>query len=130
MDKLTKAEEQVMQVLWRLEQAFLKELMAEMPEGTHQSTVSTVLRILHEKGYASHERFGKAHRYFPLVKKEEYARAYFGSFLDRYFNGSFPQMLSFFHRKGDLDLEDLDTVMRLAEEEDKGKGERSDRGEQ
>jgi BlaI family transcriptional regulator, penicillinase repressor len=126
MEKLTKAEEQVMQVLWKLEQAFLKEVMAEMPSETHQSTVSTILRILHEKGYASHERFGKAHRYYPLVKKEEYARAYLGSFLERYFNGSFAQMLSFFHRKGDLDLADLDDVMRLAEGEEKEKGDRSD----
>jgi len=117
MQKLTKAEEQLMQVLWDLDGAFLKDIMEALPEPKpNQSTVSTILRILKEKGFINYERFGKSHRYFPLVEKGVYARAYFGQFLDGYFNGSFSQMLSFFHKKGDLNLKDLDEVVRLADE--------------
>lgn len=120
MQKLTKAEEQLMQVLWSLGPAFLKEIMDAVPEPKpSQSTVSTLLRILREKGFVDYEAFGKSHRYFTLVSKETYASEYLSHFLDRYFNGSFKQMLSFFHRKGELNLQDLDEVMRMAEEGDR-----------
>ncbi len=117
--KLTKAEEQLMQVLWDLGPAFLKEIMEAFPAPKpKQSTVSTILRILREKGFVDYEAFGKSHRYFTKVSKETYAREYLSHFLDGYFDGSFRQMLSFFHRKGDLNLKDLDEVMRLAEDDE------------
>lgn len=117
--KLTKAEEQLMQVLWDLGPAFLKEIMEAFPAPKpKQSTVSTILRILREKGFVDYEAFGKSHRYFTKVSKETYAREYLSHFLDGYFDGSFRQMLSFFHRNGDLNLKDLDEVMRLAEDDE------------
>ena len=117
--KLTRAEEELMQVLWRLEKGFLKEILAELSEPKpKQSTVSTVLKIMEEKGFVGHETYGKAHQYFPVVSKEDYARFYFDSFLGRYFEGSFQRLLSFFHKQGDLGLEELDEIMdRLRQQE-------------
>ena len=116
MQKLTKAEEQLMQVLWDLEKAFLKDIMEAYPEPKpKQSTVSTVIRILKEKGFIDHNTYGKTHEYFPSVSKEEYAKYYFGSFLSNYFDGSFKQLINFFHKEGQLDMKDLDEIL---EEED------------
>lgn len=112
MQKLTKAEEQLMQVLWDLEEAFLKDIMEAYPAPKpKQSTVSTVLRILKEKEFVDHRTFGKAHQYYPLVSKEAYAKYYFGNFLSSYFDGSFKQLLHFFHKEGDLSMEDLDELL-------------------
>ena len=117
MQKLTKAEEQLMQVLWDLEDAFLKEIMPAIPEPKpSQSTVSTVLRILEQKEFVAHRVFGKVHQYYPLVEKDVYAKQYFQQFLGKYFEGSFSKLLSFFHREGEIDLKDLDQVMRQMED--------------
>ncbi|RMG29903.1 MAG: BlaI/MecI/CopY family transcriptional regulator [Bacteroidetes bacterium] len=112
MQKLTRAEEQMMQVLWQLDKAFLKEIMEAYPQPKpKQSTVSTVLRILEEKGFVAHHTYGKAHQYYPLVSKEAYARYYFGSFLNNYFDGSFKKLLHFFHKEGDISMQELDDLM-------------------
>ncbi|MEM9987066.1 MAG: BlaI/MecI/CopY family transcriptional regulator, partial [Bacteroidota bacterium] len=103
------------QVLWDLGPAFLKEIMTNFPEPKpNQSTVSTLLRILRDKQFVDYEVFGKSHRYQALVSKESYAQEYFSHFLRGYFGGSFRQMLSFFHQKGELSIKDLDEVMKLA----------------
>ncbi|MEO1451288.1 MAG: BlaI/MecI/CopY family transcriptional regulator, partial [Bacteroidota bacterium] len=93
MQKLTRAEEQLMQVIWELENAFLKEIMAAIPAPKpSQSTVSTVLRILKEKGFVDYHVIGKIHQYFPLVPKEAYAKVFFQQFLGKYFEGSFQKL--------------------------------------
>ena len=115
---LTKAEEQLMQILWKLEKAFLKEILDAYPERPKQSTVSTLLKILEGRGYVDHHVFGKVHQYYPLVEKEVYAREQFGGFLSKYFDGSFQKMLSFFHGKGDLDIEELDELLEKLREGD------------
>lgn len=117
MQKLTKAEEQMMQLLWKLEKAFLKEIIEAYPEPKpKKSTISTVLRILEEKGFIRHESFGKVYQYIPVVTKEHYAKFYFGSFLTGYFDGSFQKLLSFFYKEGDLSMETLDALMEMSEE--------------
>lgn len=118
MQKLTKAEEQIIQVLWDLGDAFLKELMDAIPAPKpSQSTVSTILRILEKKGFVAHRSFGKSFQYYPLVQKEEYAREYFGNYLENYFGGSFKKMLSFFVAKEDLDLNTLNELLDETESE-------------
>ena len=113
MQKLTKAEEDLMQVIWDLDQAFLKDIMDAIPEPKpKQSTVSTVIRFLEEKGFVDHEVFGRTHRYFPVVKKEDYARKHFHQFLGNYFDGSFQKLLSYFSKQGDLDLKDIDALLK------------------
>ncbi|RMG54250.1 MAG: BlaI/MecI/CopY family transcriptional regulator [Bacteroidetes bacterium] len=118
MQKLTKAEEELMQVLWDLDRAFLKELMAAIPEPKPaQSTVLTVLRILESKGFVAHEAYGRAFQYYPVVSKEAYAKAYFRQFLGKYFDGSAKRLLSFFSQEGEIDLQDLDEVLKQARDE-------------
>ena len=118
MQKLTKAEEQLMQVLWGLEKAFMKDLMAAIPEPKpSQSTVSTVLRVLEQKGFVAHDVYGKIHQYYPLVEKEAYAKLYFNQFLGKYFEGSFQKLLSFFHKEGDIQLSELDEILQNLEED-------------
>lgn len=118
MQKLTKAEEQLMQVLWGLEKAFMKDLMEAIPEPKpSQSTVSTVLRVLEKKGFVAHHVYGKIHEYYPLVEKDAYAKVYFSQFLGNYFEGSFHKLLSFFHKEGDIQLSDLDQIMKKLDAE-------------
>lgn len=118
MQKLTRAEEQLMQIIWKLEKAFLKEIMQELPEPKpKQSTVSTIIKILGDKGFISHNTFGKSHQYYPLVEKDSYAKAYFQQFLGKYFDGSFNRLLSFFHKEGEIDLKDLDEILKKLDKE-------------
>ena len=100
MQELTKAEEKIMQLLWEVEQAFVKELIEKI-EGKKPSytTVSTIIRILETKKFVGHKAYGNTHHYFPLVSREDYAKFVTRSVLDRYFDGSFKKLVSFFAKK-------------------------------
>lgn len=122
MQKLTKAEEEIMHVLWELEQAFVKEIIAKMPDPKPKySTVATVMRILTDKGFTSYEQFGNTYRYYPLVTKDAYSRATVKTVMSKYFDGSFRKMVSFFVSKEELDTKELDDLMQLLENERKKK---------
>lgn len=112
MKELTKAEEQVMQLLWRLEKAFVKDLVEEMsdPKPAY-NTVSTIVRILEKKGFVGHNAYGKTHEYFPLLTRDEYTRSYMKKFMRNYFSGSFKEMVSFFAREDNMSLSDFDDLM-------------------
>lgn len=113
---LTRAEEQVIQVLWQLNNAFVKEIIDELPEPTPAyNTVSTIIRILETKGFVSHEAFGKSHRYFPLISREEYKRFAAGKLLNNYFGNSVESMFSFFVKEEKIDLKEADEIMKLIE---------------
>ncbi|MEE4285931.1 MAG: BlaI/MecI/CopY family transcriptional regulator [Mariniphaga sp.] len=112
MKELTKAEEQVMQLLWKLEKAFVKDLIDEMPEPKPAyNTVSTIIRILEKKGFVGHNAYGKTHEYFPLVARDEYTRSFMKNFMRNYFSGSFKEMVSFFAKKDNMSLSDFDELM-------------------
>ncbi len=120
--KLTAAEEQIMQVLWQLQKAFVKEIIAELPEPKPAyNTVSTIVRILEGKGFAGHEAFGKSHRYFPLITKEEYSDFFMKSFISSYFSGSFEKMVSFFVKKNNVQPNDMESLLKHLEEARKNK---------
>lgn len=111
---LTKAEEQLMQVLWQLENAFVKEVIDELPEPKPAyNTVSTIIRILEVKGFIGHEAFGKAHKYHPLISKEEYKRHATEKLLGSYFENSVESMFSFFVKEEKLDLSDVDEILKM-----------------
>ncbi|MGQ8335233.1 BlaI/MecI/CopY family transcriptional regulator [Sunxiuqinia sp. A32] len=113
MKELTKAEEQVMQLLWKQEKAFVKELIEKMPEPKPAyNTVSTIVRILEKKGFVGYEAFGKTHRYFPLISKKEYTRKYMKNFMKGYFSNSFKEMVSFFAKEDNMSLSDLEELMK------------------
>ncbi|WP_207535811.1 BlaI/MecI/CopY family transcriptional regulator [Desertivirga arenae] len=114
--ELTKAEEQVMQVLWTLEKAFVKEIIDEIPEPKPAyNTISTIIRILETKGFVDHEAFGKSHRYFPLIGREEYKSYATEKLLSSYFGNSVENMFSFFVKKEKIDLKEADEIMKLIE---------------
>lgn len=112
MKELTKAEEQVMQYLWDLEKAFVKDIVDEMPEPKPAyNTVSTIVRILEKKGFIGHNAYGKTHEYYPLVSRKDYTRSFMKNFMRNYFSGSFQEMVSFFAREDKMSVSDLDELM-------------------
>jgi len=118
MKELTRAEEQIMQVLWRLGKGFVKDIVDELPDPKPAyNTVSTFVRILEKKGFVSHRAYGKTHEYFPLTSKDEYKKSYLKSFMKRYFGNSFQEMVSFFASDRDIGLEELEEIRKLLNEE-------------
>ncbi|WP_422350038.1 BlaI/MecI/CopY family transcriptional regulator [Flagellimonas sp.] len=118
MKQLTKAEEEVMQFLWKLEKANVASIIDELPEPKPAyNTVSTIIRILEDKGFVSHEKVGKGHLYFPLVRKEEYSNQSISKLVDGYFQGSFKSMVSFFMKKNDISLSELEEIMKTIKED-------------
>ncbi len=114
MKELTKAEEQIMQILWQLEKGFVKDVIDELPEPKPAyNTVSTIIRILETKGFVDHEAFGKSHQYFPLVSKEQYKSFATEKLLTNYFSNSVEKMFSFFVKKEKIDLQEADEILKL-----------------
>ena len=113
MDKqLTKAEEQLMQVLWELDEASVQDIINQLPEPKPAyNTVSTIIRILETKDFVSHKAKGRGHIYFPLVRKTDYSNQSLHKLVDGYFGGSFKSMVSFFVNKNDIDLKELETIL-------------------
>lgn len=110
---LTKAEEQVMQVLWKLNKAFLRELVEAMPlPKPHQNTVATLLKILIEKEFVGIELFGRMHQYYPLISKEVYSKATMKTMVKSYFEGSFSNAVSFMVKENNLSVEDLERLLK------------------
>jgi BlaI family transcriptional regulator, penicillinase repressor len=113
MKELTKAEEQIMQELWLLEKAFVKEIVDKLPEPKPAyNTVSTVIRILEKKGFVDHYAYGKTHQYFPLISKTDYTKSYFKNFLSGYFSNSFQEMVSFFAKEDKMTLSELEEIVK------------------
>lgn len=111
---LTRAEEQIMQIMWQIEKGFVKEVIEHLPTPKPAyNTVSTIIRILETKGFMGHKAFGKAHQYFPLVSKEEYKRYATTKLLGNYFENSVESMFSFFAKEDKLDLSDVDGILKM-----------------
>jgi BlaI family transcriptional regulator, penicillinase repressor len=109
---LTKAEEQIMQALWKTGPAFVKELIDAMPEPKpHYNTVSTLVKILIEKGFVDFKAYGKSHQYFALISKDDYSRNTMKSFVKGYFAGSFSEMVSFFVKEKDISVNELEQLL-------------------
>lgn len=116
--ELTKAEEQVMQILWDLERGFVKDIIEKIPEPKPAyNTVSTIVRILEKKGFVDHKAYGKTHEYFPLITKNEYTKGFMKSFVKNYFSNSFEKMVSFFAKEENLSIHELEELKKLMEKE-------------
>ena len=112
MKQLTKAEEEIMQVLWQLKRASVKSIIGLLPEPKPAyNTVSTIVRILESKGFVDYEKQGKGHIYFPLVEKASYSNQSINKLVDNYFQGSFKSMVSFFVQKNDVDVKDIENIL-------------------
>lgn len=115
--ELTRAEEQIMQQLWELEAAFVKEIIDRLPEPKPAyNTVSTIVRILESKGVVGHRAFGKSHQYYPLISKEEYRTFATRKLMQSYFDNSARDMLSFFLKEEKIGLNEADELMKLIRE--------------
>lgn len=118
MKELTKAEEQIMQILWKLERAFINDILDLLPAPKPAyNTVSTIVRILEKKGFVDHTAYGKTHEYFPLISKKDYTKTYFGHFMKNYFGNSYKEMVSFFTRDNNLDIHELEELKQAMAEE-------------
>lgn len=113
MQTLTRAEEQIMHKLWDLKKAYVKEVLATLPEPKPAyNTVSTIIRILERKGIVAHEKTGKSFLYYPIIQKDEYKKFSLKKLMKGYFEGSFANMASFFAKEENLSAEELDEVMQ------------------
>jgi len=122
MQRLTNKEEEVMQVLWRLEKAFVKEIVRELPEPKpHYNTVSTIIRKIEEKDMIGYEAFGHTHRYYPKVSKEDYARMFMKKTVSNYFGNSYKELVSFFAKEEKLSEKDLKEILKMLKKKNKKK---------
>ncbi|MEA1887967.1 MAG: BlaI/MecI/CopY family transcriptional regulator [Bacteroidota bacterium] len=118
MKELTKAEEQIMQILWEIKRGFVKDILKHFPEPRPAyNTVSTIIRILQDKGFVSHKAYGRTHEYYPLVSKEEYTKSRMSSLVKDYFSDSFEKMVSFFAREKKISLKEMEDIIKFMEEE-------------
>lgn len=122
MKELTKAEEQVMQYLWEIERGFVKDVLEKFPEPKpNYNTVSTVIRILEQKEFVGHKTYGNTNEYFALVSKADYSHFAAKKVMEQYFGGSLRQLVSFFAKKEDIALQDLDDIIKTIENKEKEK---------
>ncbi|MEO6849319.1 MAG: BlaI/MecI/CopY family transcriptional regulator [Mucilaginibacter sp.] len=114
--ELTRAEEQIMQVLWQLKKGYVKDVIDELPlPKPAYNTVSTFIRILETKGFIGHAASGKSYEYFPLISKDEYQAFATEKLLNGYFDNSVERMFSFFVKKEKIDIKEADEIMKLIE---------------
>ena len=110
--QLTKAEEQVMQILWDMEEGLVKDIREKFEDPKPaRNTISTVVRVLEKKGFVAHKAYSNIHIYYPLVSKNEYSKNQLFGLMEGYFNNSFPAMASFFAREKDLTVKELDELL-------------------
>jgi len=116
--ELTKAELQIMQLLWKREKAFVNDLVGDLPDPKPAyNTVSTIIRILERKGFVSHNSFGKTHEYFPLINRDLYLNSYMGNVLQSFFSNSLPNLVSFLSKKEGISLEEANEIMKIIEKQ-------------
>ena len=113
MIELTKAEEEIMHVVWQLKNCFVKEIIEQLPEPKPAyNTVSTIVRILE-----SYKAFGKTHQYYPIINKEDYTKFKTNNLLSNYFGGSAEKMMSFFIKEKKIDLKQMDELLKSIKNE-------------
>ena len=118
MKQLTKAEEQIMQVLWDLKRGYVKDILDKLPRPKPAyNTVSTIVRILEKKGVVGYRATGKSHEYFPLVTKRAYRKTFFRGMLQNYFGNSYTTLTSFFTQEQNLSIQELEGIKKMIDEE-------------
>ena len=116
MNKLTNKEEEVMQVLWLLKKAFVKEIVTELSEPKpHYNTISTVIRKMEDKGFVKHLTFGNTHQYYPVITKEKYRKGFMQKTVNNYFEDSYKNVVSFFAKEEKISVEELKEIIKLIE---------------
>ena len=116
METLTRKEEEIMQILWDLKEAFVKDIIEKLPEPKPPyNTISSVVRILEKKGFVGHKAFGKTHLYFPVIEKKSYRKHAFKNLIESYFEGSYKNVISYLVKDEELSEKDLLELNELKE---------------
>jgi BlaI family penicillinase repressor len=116
--QLTRAEEEVMQILWEIERGVVHDLLVKFPEPKPAyNTVSTIIRILEQKGFVGHKAYGRTHEYFPVISKSNYTKSYFRNFVTNYFGNSYKSLASFFANEGKLTMKELEEIQKTIHDE-------------
>ena len=114
MDKLTKREEEYMHVLWKLDKAFIKDIIANLPDPKpHYNTVATILKILRDKGVVDHEKFGNTYRFYPKIEKEAYQKKALKDILSGYFDNSYTNLVTYFAKEEKISPAELESIAKL-----------------
>ena len=114
MEKLTIKEEEIMQILWNIEKGFVKDVIDKLPSPKPPyTTVSSIIRILEGKGFVSHNTYGNTHEYFPIVSKEDYRKNSFTNFVDKYFDSSIKNVVSFLMKEEKLSTKEIEEIKQL-----------------
>ena len=117
---LTRGEEEIMQILWRLGDAVVSEIIERTSEPHPKyTTVATFLKILENKGFVGYKAEGKSHRYYPVLAKEDYAQTVMSSMLSNYFDGSLSQLVSFFSERENISVEEMDSILEIIRKSEK-----------
>ncbi len=118
MKQLTKAEEQVMQILWDLKKGFINDILDQIPSPKPAyNTVSTIVRILEKKGFIGYTAYGKTHEYYPLIERNNYRSFYLKSMITTYFGGSFERLVSFFAKDNDMNIQEMEELLKNVQNE-------------
>ena len=118
MRELTRAEEQVMHILWEIRAGFVRDILEHFPHPRPAyNTVSTITRILQDKGFVSHKAYGRTHEYYPLITKDEYRQSHMSNFVKDYFADSYENMVSFFAREQKISVQEMEEIMKLMKTE-------------
>jgi len=120
--QLTKTEEQLMQYLWKLEKAFMKDLLDLFPEPKPAATtVATLLKRMTDKGFVGYKEYGKSREYFPKVKKSDYSSKQMNGMIKNFFNNSASQFASFFTQQTNMTSAELEELKKIIDSEIKKK---------
>ncbi len=122
MEKLTNKEEDIIHILWKLEKAFVKEVVTELPDPKpHYNTISTIIRNMEDKGFINHNTFGKSHQYYPAISKEEYRKKYMQTTIQHYFENSYKNVVSLFAKEEKISIDELKEIISIIESNSKKK---------
>lgn len=117
MNELTRAEEQIMQILWNIKKAFVKDILDEIPKPKPAyNTVSTIVRTLEKKGFVKFKSYGNSHQYFPAIEKDEYTKYFMKRVINNYFDNSMHQLVSFFTKERSINVKEVDEAITLMKE--------------
>ena len=118
MKKLTRKEEELMKILWKLERAFVKDIIERYPDPKpHYNTISSLVRLLQEKGVIGFKQYGNTYQYFPLISKEEYRRSFMNQVVSDYFDNSYKSAVAFFVKEKGLSPEEINELISIIKEQ-------------
>ena len=122
MKKLTRKEEELMKILWKIKAGFVKDIAEHYPEPKpHYNTISSLVRLLEEKGYVDHKAYGNTHQYFPRISRQEYRKSFIKEVVKDYFDNSYKQTVSLFIEEQNLTKKDMDELIQLIQSKKEGK---------